>query len=102
DEFDAPLLAPPAPTGGTKAVVEAHEPAPEPVSGLPQRPWRTGIVDIGALPATRTVADAPSRVRATCILLAGEDPAELEAAGSSALEQTTPFDEVLVAELDPE
>ena len=73
---------------------------------LPQRPWRRST-EHGAwstpLPRPARAAGSPSeRVRATCILLAGEDPEELEAAGSSALEQATPFDEVLVAELDPE
>lgn len=67
-------------------------------------PWDPAPPDRGGLDPARTrgAAAAGPRVRASCVLLAGADPGELEGAGQSALEQTLPFDEVLVAEPDPQ
>ncbi len=79
-------------------------------SARPARPWRrAGLAwpdgdasERAVRPATRDAGPSPTRVRSTCILLAGDSTEDLEAAGSSALGQSVPFDEVLVAEPDPE
>lgn len=119
----------PGPDGGGERAARSGAPGAEsgprseglearPPGAAPARPWRRGALawPSGSTPesavapvAGGTTLPSPAGerpggagVRSTCILLAGESAEELEGAGLSALGQSVPFDEVLVAEPDPE